>query len=187
LRESGTVFAVPNVRIHPVHLPAGLTGLGQVRSSGCRRRGSQQPPRSGGGPDGLAVRDPSRVLLRSTALTGVEPSPTGSRHFGARRPRTPPPPWHHGRHLVTMFLGISFLASRGHPLPSETKSVVAQLADGVFHGGSLLHGPGVHGGHPGTGGEHFVSGFPVFPRSSPAIGTARQFENRGDRLVSRTV
>src|SRR4029079_13754655 len=76
----------------------------------------------------------------STALTRVEAISNGVPAF--RRPQAKNAAETlgiMGAISVSMFLGISFLAARAHPLPSEAKSLVAQIADGVFHGGSLYY------------------------------------------------
>ena len=84
-----------------------------------------------------------------------------------------------------MFLGISFLASRAHPLPSETKSVVAQIADGVFSHGFMYYLVQVF-----TAAILILAAntsYQDFPRLSSILARdrflPRQFENRGDRLV----
>ncbi len=122
----------------------------------------------------------------STALTGVEAISNGVPAF--RRPQAQNAAATlaiMGAIAVTMFLGISFLASRGHPLPSETKSVVAQLADGVFHGGFLYYMVQVF-----TAAILVLAAntsYQDFPRLSSILARdrflPRQFENRGDRLV----
>src|SRR5204862_5323983 len=90
-----------------------------------------------------------------------------------------------GAIAVSMFIGISFLASRSHPLPSEAKSVVAQIADGVFHGGLLYYVVQVF-----TAAILVLAAntsYQDFPRLSSILAhdryLPRQFENRGDRLV----
>ena len=84
-----------------------------------------------------------------------------------------------------MFLGISFLASHGHPLPSPSKSVVAQVADGVFHGGFMYYVVQVF-----TAAILILAAntsYQDFPRLASILARdrfmPRQFENRGDRLV----
>src|SRR5438445_4532416 len=93
-----------------------------------------------------------------------------------------------GAIAVTMFLGISFLALKSHPLPSETKSVVAQLADGVFHHGFLYYAVQVF-----TAAILVLAAntsYQDFPRLASILARdrflPRQFENRVDRLVSST-
>src|SRR5439155_15917578 len=82
-------------------------------------------------------------------------------------------------------LWISFLASRAHPLPSEAKSVIAQLADGVFNHGAMYYLVQVF-----TAAILVLAAntsFQDFPRLSSILARdrflPRQFENRGDRLV----
>jgi hypothetical protein len=86
---------------------------------------------------------------------------------------------------ITMFLGISFLAQHSHPIPSDSKSVVAQIADGVFHGGFFYYLVQVF-----TAAILILAAntsYQDFPRLSSILARdkflPRQFENRGDRLV----
>src|SRR5207245_8130339 len=127
-RESGTLFAIPTYGfILSIYI---LVMVGLVRCiGGCAQ----------------AVLPPSRELLAiaalpaaglfvilhafssgSTALTGVEAISNGVPAF--RRPQAKNAAetlGMMGAIAVTMFLGISFLALKAHPLPSEAKSVVA--------------------------------------------------------------
>ncbi|TMK83233.1 MAG: APC family permease, partial [Actinobacteria bacterium] len=122
----------------------------------------------------------------STALTGVEAISNGVPAF--RRPQAKNAAATLGTMgviAVSMFLGISFLASRAHPLPSEAKSVVAQVADGVFHGGLLYYVVQVF-----TAAILVLAAntsYQDFPRLASILARdhflPRQFENRGDRLV----
>jgi amino acid transporter len=135
------------------------------------------------------------IILRafasgSTALTGVEAIANGVPAFRGRRPTDQA---HNaattlgmlGAIAVTMFLGITYLANATHARPSETKSIVAQVADATFHGGF---------------GFAFVqiatalvlvlaanTAYQDFPRLSSILAKdrfmPRQFINRGDRLV----
>lgn len=135
------------------------------------------------------------IILRafssgSTALTGVEAIANGVPAFRGRRPADQA---HNaastlgvlGVIAVTMFLGITYLANAMHARPSETKSIVAQVADATFHGGF---------------GFAFVqiatalvlilaanTAYQDFPRLASILAKdrfmPRQFINRGDRLV----
>src|SRR5439155_1494272 len=74
---------------------------------------------------------------------------------------------------------------RSHPLPGEAKSVVAQLADGVFGGGFLYYMVQVF-----TAAILVLAAntsYQDFPRLASILARdrflPRQFENRGDRLV----
>jgi hypothetical protein len=122
----------------------------------------------------------------STALTGVEAISNGVPAF--RRPQAK----NASTTLavmaviaVTMFLGISFLAQEGHAIPAETKSVVAQIADGVFGHGLLYYLIQVF-----TAAILILAAntsYQDFPRLASILARdkflPRQFENRGDRLV----
>src|SRR6266511_4358628 len=122
----------------------------------------------------------------STALTGVEAISNGVPAF--RRPQSRNAAATLGIMgviSITMFLGISFLAQNGRAIPSETKSVVAQIADGVFHGGFFYYGVQVF-----TAAILILAAntsYQDFPRLSSILARdkflPRQFENRGDRLV----
>src|SRR5437763_3050588 len=90
-----------------------------------------------------------------------------------------------GAVAITMFLGISFLASRMHVTVSERRSVVAQIAHTIFGGGLGFYVVQI-----------FTTAILVlaantsyqdFPRLSSILARdrflPRQFANRGDRLV----
>src|SRR5882724_13227966 len=135
------------------------------------------------------------VLLRafssgSTALTGVEAIANGVNAF--RRP--------HGRNAaatlailgaiaITLFLGVSYLAVHEHARPSQTASIVSQLARATFPTGSA------------AGFLYYAvqvttllilvlaanTSFQGFPRLAALLArdnfAPRQFTNLGDRLV----
>jgi hypothetical protein len=135
------------------------------------------------------------VLLRafssgSTALTGVEAIANGVNAF--RRP--------HGKNAaatlailgaiaITLFLGVSYLAVQEHALPSQTASVVSQIARATFPAGSaasfLYYAVQV------TTLLILVlaanTSFQGFPRLAALLArddfAPRQFTNLGDRLV----
>jgi len=122
----------------------------------------------------------------ATALTGVEAIADGVPAF--RRPQAKNAANTlaiMGVIAITMFLGISFLASHMHVTVSEERSVVAQVAHATFGGGL---------------GFYLVQVFTTmilvlaantsyqdFPRLSSILARdrfmPRQFANRGDRLV----
>jgi hypothetical protein len=131
------------------------------------------------------------VILRafssgSTALTGVEAISNGVPAF--RRPQSKNAADTlaiMGAIAITMFLGISFLASRMHVIVSDERSVVAQIAHAVFGGGFFFFVVQI-----------FTTAILVlaantsyqdFPRLSAILARdrflPRQFANRGDRLV----
>jgi amino acid transporter len=187
VRESGTLFAVPTYAFIASMLV--MIGIGLVRCVGGCPVADPVEPIAGlaktAAPLGLFT------ILRafasgSTALTGVEAISNGVPAF--RRPQA--------RNAsetltimatiaITMFLGISFLASRMHVTVSEQRSVVAQIAFSVFGGGFFFYVV-----------QTFTTAILIlaantsyqdFPRLSAILARdrflPRQFMNRGDRLV----
>src|SRR5205085_3157356 len=122
----------------------------------------------------------------STALTGVEAISNGVPAF--RRPQAKNAAetlTTMGAIAVTMFLGISYLASRAHPTVSDQRSVVAQLAHGVFGGGIGFYAVQIF-----TMAILILAAntsYQDFPRLASILARdrflPRQFANRGDRLV----
>ena len=123
----------------------------------------------------------------STALTGVEAISNGVPAF--RRPQSKNASETlliMGVIAVTMFLGISFLATHIHGITiSDERSVVGQIAHAVFGGGFFFYFV-----------QFFTTAILVlaantsyqdFPRLSSILARdrfmPRQFANRGDRLV----
>jgi amino acid transporter len=189
VKESGTVFAVPTYGFILSIYALVLTGLVRCATGGCAA--AVLPARHDLLPIGTAGTAALFIVLHafssgSTALTGVEAISNGVPAF--RRPQAKNAANTlalMGAISVTMFLGISFLASRSHPLPSEVKSVVAQVADGVFHGGFMYYLVQVF-----TAAILILAAntsYQDFPRLSSILARdrflPRQFENRGDRLV----
>ena len=188
VRESGTLFAIPTYGfILSIYI---LVLMGLVRClGGCAQ--AVLPPSRELLPIGVLPAAGLFVVLHafssgSTALTGVEAISNGVPAF--RRPQSKNAAETlglMGAIAVTMFLGISFLALKSHPLPSEAKSVVAQIADGVFHHGFLYYMVQVF-----TAAILVLAAntsYQDFPRLASILARdrflPRQFENRGDRLV----
>jgi amino acid transporter len=187
VRESGTLFAFPTYAFIASILA--MIAVGLVRCvGGCPSAGAVDPIP---GLATAAVPIGFFTILRafasgSTALTGVEAISNGVPAF--RRPQA--------RNAsetlaimaviaLTMFLGISFLASHMHVTVSEDRSVVAQVAHTIFGGGFLFYVV-----------QSFTTAililaantsFQDFPRLSAILARdrfmPRQFMNRGDRLV----
>ncbi|MGZ4147507.1 MAG: APC family permease [Actinomycetota bacterium] len=187
-KESGTFFALPVYAFILSIAVMVVIGVGRCVAGGCPQAPPVQPLATlatTAAPIGLFV------ILRafasgSAALTGVEAISNGVPAF--RRPQAK----NAGETLVLMaaisifmFLGIAFLASHAHAIPSEERSVVAQVAFAVFHGGPMFYV------------VQFFSAailvlaantsFQDFPRLSAILARdrfmPRQFQNRGDRLV----
>ncbi len=192
VKEAGTLFAFPTYAFVVSIMIMIFLGIGKCLST-CPT--TSLPPgiepfkeiAAGVGPVTLFI------ILRAfssgaTALTGVEAISNGVPAF--RRPQAKNAAETlsiMGAIAVTMFLGISFLATHIKGMTvSDDFSVVAQIAKGVFGGGSL----------PFYVVQVFTSAILVlaantayqdFPRLSSILARdrfmPRQFMNRGDRLV----
>jgi amino acid transporter len=188
VRESGTLFAIPTYGFVASIYILLVVGLSRCLVGGCPHAIVPHDVIALG-PAGAGVS--VFVILHafssgSTALTGVEAISNGVPAF--RRPQSRNAATTlaiMGVISITMFLGISFLAQHARPIPSETKSVVAQVADGVFNGGSFYYVVQVF-----TAAILILAAntsYQDFPRLSSILARdkflPRQFENRGDRLV----
>lgn len=189
VRESGFVFALPTYLFIAAYLVMIALGIGKCAVGTCPTASVPHALPAG---TGLVT---FFVLLRAfssgaAALTGVEAISNGVSAFRHPQARNA------ARTLallgviaVTFFVGVSWLATRMHARPSETVSVVAQIARGTFPAGSTL-------------GFMFwvvqISTFAIlvlaantsfqgFPRLAALLARdrffPRQFGNLGDRLV----
>jgi amino acid transporter len=187
VRESGTLFAIPTYGFIISIFILVVTGLTRCVAGGCPQ--AVVPAETF--PPGAAASVGLFVILHafssgSTALTGVEAISNGVPAF--RRPQAKNAAETlaiMGAISVIMFMGISYLANATHALPSETKSVVAQIADGVFGGGFPYYVVQVF-----TAAILILAAntsYQDFPRLASILARdsylPRQFENRGDRLV----
>jgi amino acid transporter len=189
VRESGLTFALPTYAF--VASMFALVGVGLVKTLLGQTPHAVVPHPVATGAGGVTLF----VLLRafssgSTALTGVEAIANGVNAF--RRP--------HGRNAattlailgaiaITLFLGVSYLAVHEHALPSQTASVVSQIARATFPAGSaasfLYYAVQI------TTLLILVlaanTSFQGFPRLAALLArdnfAPRQFTNLGDRLV----
>ncbi|HEX9124452.1 MAG TPA: APC family permease [Actinomycetota bacterium] len=190
VRESGTLFAIPTYAFILSILTMLMVGLTRC-VGGCPAADPVPPLHELATPATALATIPLFQILRafasgSTALTGVEAISNGVPAF--RRPQA--------RNAaetltimaciaITMFVGISFLASHMHVTVSEERSVVAQIAHTTFGGGFLFYVV-----------QTFTTAilvlaantsFQDFPRLSAILARdrfmPRQFQNRGDRLV----
>src|SRR5205085_273209 len=189
VKEAGALFAVPTYAF--VASIFALIGVGLTRCavSSCPQATVSHPLASGVG----AVT--TFVVLRafasgSTALTGVEAIANGVNAF--RRP--------HGKNAATtlgilgaiaiaLFLGVSYLAVHEHALPSQSASVVSQIARATFPAGSAASF--MYYAVQATTLLILVlaanTSFQGFPRLAALLArdnfAPRQFTNLGDRLV----
>ena len=188
-KESGALFAIPTYAFVLSILVMLAIGVSRCAFATCPHAVAPNPI-----PVGVQTVTLFLILRAfasgSTALTGVEAIANGVPAFRGRRPSEQA---HNaattlgvlGVIAVTMFIGITYLAHATHARPSEAKSIVAQVADAVFHGGF---------------GFVFVqiatalvlvlaanTAYQDFPRLASILAKdrfmPRQFINRGDRLV----
>jgi amino acid transporter len=184
IRESGRLFAAPSYLFIAGFLVLIGVGFGRYFTTGAR------PPEGAGAVEAAGALTAFLVLRAfasgCVALTGIEAVADGVTAFK-------PPEVRNARIvlatlggiMVTLFLGITWLASLYGIVPREEETVVSQLAWSVFGGGPLYF---------------FVqavstvililaanTAFADFPRLSFFMSRdgflPRQFGTRGDRLV----
>ena len=183
IRESGALFALPTYLF--IVSFAGMLGYGYIRWA----LGWEMPP-----PEHAATATHAVtvfLLLRAfsqgcTALTGVEAVSDGVPAFKPSEARN-------ARIvlavlaliLVTLFMGITFLARHYHVLPATEETVVSQLAHQIFGGGLLYYE--IQAVTMMILVLAANTSFADFPRLSYFLARdgfiPRQFGTRGDRLV----
>lgn len=139
IRESATIFAVPT---YLFVISFGLMlAVGLVRLALGHDLQAPPPPRPV--EVGTAAVTPFLILRAfssgSAALTGIEAVSNGVPAFKPPEPRNAIVVlvWM-GAILSAFFLGTTFLAHELDVAPSETKTVIAQIADTVFQGGPFF-------------------------------------------------
>ena len=141
VKESGVIFAIPTYFF--VVTMVLTVGLGLVRYFTGTLGTVPDPPHQEA-VFGLVAITPFLILHAfasgTTALTGVEAISNGVTAFGEPRSRNA------GITLVLMalilgslFLGISFLVGPIQAVPSETETVISQLARTIYNGRNLLY------------------------------------------------
>src|SRR6266498_3483675 len=132
VRESGIAFALPTYSFVAVMYVMVVTGIAKCTAGSCPQAEVPDPVAMGAGAVGAFV------LVRTfasgaVALTGVEAISNG---VGAFRPPK-------GKNAattlgvlgvisITLFLGVSYLTVRMHARPSESVSLVSEIARAVF-------------------------------------------------------
>jgi amino acid transporter len=189
IRESGMAFALPTYAFITAMFALVVVGLAKTIFGTAPHAVTPDPVATGAGSITLFV------LLRafssgSTALTGVEAIANGVNAF--RRPQ--------GRNAattlgvlgaisITLFLSVSYLAVHEHAMPSESVSVVSQIARATFPAGSATSF--LYYAVQATTLLILVlaanTSFQGFPRLAALLArdnfAPRQFTNLGDRLV----
>jgi amino acid transporter len=190
VRESGFAFALPTYAFVAATFAMILTGVGKCAAGTCPQAHVPDPIAAGAaGSVGFLV------LLRAfssgaAALTGVESISNGVNAFkhpqGRNAARTLL--WMGGM-AIALFLGVSWLAVHVHASPSNSVSVVSEIARATFPAGS----PGAFMYYAVQGLTFAVlvlaanTSYQGFPRLSAVLARdrffPRQFVNLGDRLV----
>lgn len=187
LRESTKVFGVPVYAFVVVMLTLIVAGVYQAMTGTAAPVETVDPlPTLGAGSITLFVLL-SAFANGCTAMTGVEAVSDGVPAFKA------PPAQTAGRTLglmallaITMFTGISYLAHAYQVVPSETETVVSQIARGVFGGRNVMY-------YVVQGATMLIlvlaanTAFADFPRLASIVARdrfmPRQFMNLGDKLA----
>jgi amino acid transporter len=189
VRESGLLFAVPTYGFVVVMYAMVATGIGRCADGSCPQAHVVDPVTVGAGTVGLLV------VLRAfasgaAALTGVEAISNGVSAF------RPPEGRNAARTLlvmgaiaITLFLGVSYLAVAMHARPSETTSLISEIARATFPAGSGVS-PMYYAVQGLTLGILILAAntsYQGFPRLAAVLARdgffPRQFVNLGDRLV----
>jgi len=189
VRESGVLFAVPTYAFVAVMFLLVGTGVGQCATGGCHQAHAPDPIAAGAGAVGLIV------LLQAfasgaSALTGVEAISNGVGAFrlpsGRNAARTL---LAMGLIAITLFVGVSYLAVHMNAHPSQSVSVISEIARGVFPASSTLS-PLYYAVQALTFAILVLAAntsYQGFPRLAAVLARdrffPRQFVNLGDRLV----
>jgi amino acid transporter len=189
VRESGLLFAFPTYGFIVMLYLTLAIGAAKCTVGACPVAEVPHPLAAGTGTITLFA------LLKAfssgaAALTGVESISNGVTAF--RRPQAQNAArtlYVMGAIAITLFVATSWLAVQMHARPSETTSVLSQIARGAFPAGS-----------PGSAGYYLVQAFTLailvlaantsyqgFPRLAALLSRDRflpsQFVNLGDRLA----
>jgi amino acid transporter len=189
VRESGILFALPTYSFVLAMLAMIATGIGRCVTGSCPQAHVPHPLAAGAGTVGIFA------LLRAfssgaAALTGVEAISNGVNAFSPPQGRNAAKTLLvMGAIAISLFLGVSYLAVHMHARPSETVSVVSEVARAAF---------------PSSSWSSFMyyavqaltfailvlaanTSYQGFPRLGAVLARdryfPRQFINLGDRLV----
>jgi amino acid transporter len=189
VRESGIAFALPTYSFVAVMYVMVIAGVAKCAAGSCPQAEVPDPIAAGAGTVGIFL------LIRAfaggaVALTGVEAISNGVSAF------RPPKGRNAAKTLgvlgvisITLFLGVSYLTVQMHARPSETVSLVSEIARATFPASS-----------PSSALYYAVqaltfaililaanTSYQGFPRLAAVLAQdrffPRQFVNLGDRLV----
>jgi amino acid transporter len=189
VRESGIAFALPTYSFVAVMYVMVAVGIGKCAAGSCPHATVPHPIAAGAGAAGLFV------VLRAfasgaSALTGVEAISNGVSAFKAPKGRNAAATLVAlGVIAISLFLGVSFLAVHMHARPSETVSLISEVARATFPAGSA--GSFLYYAVQATTFAILIlaanTSYQGFPRLAAVLAkdryVPRQFVNLGDRLV----
>ncbi len=187
IRESGRIFAVPTYFFIISILTLVVVGGFRVLTGAAAPLGAPDAPVASTGQALTLFLLLTAFSNGCTAMTGVEAVSNGVPAF------RPPEAKNAASTLavmailaVSMFIGITLLAQVYHVVPSETETVVSQLARGVFGGRGLPYYL-VQAATMAILVLAANTAYADFPRLSSIIARdgflPRQFMNQGDRLA----
>ncbi len=189
VRESGILFALPTYAFVAAMYVMVATGVGKCAVGQCPQAHAPHPIEAGAGAVGVFV------LLQAfasgaAALTGVEAISNGVSAFrrpsGGNAARTL---LAMGAIAISLFVGVSYLAVHIHARPSESVSLVSEIARAIFPSSSASS-PMYFAVQALTFGILVLAAntsYQGFPRLAAVLARdrffPRQFVNLGDRLV----
>jgi amino acid transporter len=190
-RATGLAFAAPTYAFVVAVLATILVGLVEC-AGGCPHAAVPQPKQIGPATAAIGLFAVLHAFASgSTALTGIEAISNGVGAFrrpkGVNAARTLGAM---GAIAIALFLGVSFLAVRMKAAPSESVSVLSEIAKAVFPTGAILPGALFYAVQFLTFAILILaanSAFQGFPRLANLLARddflPRQFQDLGDRLV----
>jgi amino acid transporter len=189
VRESGIAFALPTYSFVAVMYVMVAAGIGKCATGSCPQATVPHPVAAGAGAVGLFV------VLRAfasgaSALTGVEAISNGVSAFRPPKGRNAAATLVAlGLIAISLFLGVSYLAVHTHARPSQTVSLISEIARATFPAGSP--GSFLYYAVQATTFAILIlaanTSYQGFPRLAAVLAQdrffPRQFVNLGDRLV----
>jgi amino acid transporter len=139
VKESGRLFAVPTYLF--VVSILGLVFVGLIRAAA----GDLTPVASSHAVTGAGIGGSLTIFLLLHAFAGGSTAMTGVEAISNGVPAFRPVEWKNARRVLawlgvllgTMFLGISFLAAKLEPVPTEKKTVISQIAHAILGNGPI--------------------------------------------------
>jgi amino acid transporter len=141
VKESGKIFAVPTYLFIISMFVMIVTGLYKATLGGGLQYVVPTDPVA------LEATGAATIVLVLHAFASGGAAMTGVEAISNGVPAFKPVEWKHARETLTimgvllgsMFIGISWLAANMHVVPSESETVISQIADAVYGSGAIGH------------------------------------------------